>query len=201
MDIERIAFVNDTHRHMAVCAAEAARIAAGIRPDQLDNKTPCTEYDVRTLADHWVLYSAHGLECRAQRRPIPEELTTRAFSSEPGWAAGYAAQVERAVTAWADPAAWTGDVDLGGGHLMPAAEIAGLVIKELAVHGWDLAQATGQEIRVPEPEGAFLLDVVAAHAEVFRQYDGFADPVVPDPSATSFERALALSGRDPHWTP
>jgi hypothetical protein len=44
------------------------------------------------------------------------------------------------------------------------------------------------------------LAAVEANAELFRQYKGFAEPV-PVPSMTAvLDRALALSGRDPHWT-
>lgn len=42
-----------------------------------------------------------------------------------------------------------------------------------------------------------VLDVVETHAELYRQYDGFADPVPVPEDASVFERALALSGRDP----
>ena len=42
---------------------------------------------------------------------------------------------------------------------------------------------------------------VRAQAGMFRQYEGFA-AVVPVPGdAPAFDRALGLSGRDPHWKP
>ncbi|MFG2002268.1 TIGR03086 family metal-binding protein [Spirillospora sp. NPDC048911] len=191
--------MNELHTHMKECAAEAARIARGVKADQLAGATPCAEFDVRTLVNHWVLYTSHGLECRAQRRPIPEALTERDFAGEKGWAEAYAAQLDRAVAAWSDPAVWEGEIDLGFAT-SPAREIAQLIIKETAVHGWDVAKATGQEFRVSVAVGEMLLKVVDEHAEMYRQYDGFADPV-PLESGTAFERALALSGRDPHWTP
>jgi hypothetical protein len=44
---------------------------------------------------------------------------------------------------------------------------------------------------------------VDEHAEIYRQYEGFAEPVAlaDSTSASAFERALALSGRDAQWTP
>ncbi|KAB2351457.1 TIGR03086 family metal-binding protein [Actinomadura rudentiformis] len=191
--------MNELHTYMQECAAEAARIARGVKADQLGDVTPCAEYDVRALVNHWVLYTSHGLERRAQRRPIPEELTERDFAGEEGWAEAYAAQLDRAVAAWSDPAAWEGEIDLGFAT-SPASEVAQLIIKETAVHGWDVARATGQEFHVSDAVGEMLLKVVDEHAELYRQYDGFADPV-PLGSGTAFERALALSGRDPRWTP
>jgi uncharacterized protein (TIGR03086 family) len=80
---------------------------------------------------------------------------------------------------------------------MPAADIASMIVKEMAVHGWDVATATGQELRISDGAARFVLDVVDTHADLYRQYDGFADPVpVPD-DAPLFDRALAHSGRDP----
>lgn len=76
-----------------------------------------------------------------------------------------------------------------------------MITKEMAVHGWDVAKATGQEIRVPDATGTLILGVVEEYAEIYRQYEGFADPVELSGPSTDFERALALSGRDPRWMP
>ncbi|WP_405868134.1 MULTISPECIES: TIGR03086 family metal-binding protein [unclassified Streptomyces] len=189
---------DDLHRYMSECAAEAARVARGVTAAQLGNPDPthCTDWDTRALTNHWVLYTSHGLEHRALRKQLPEELTARDFTTDPDWAEAYAAQLDRAVAAWADPAVWEGEVDLGMAK-MPAVEIASMVIKEMAVHGWDVATATGQEFHVCDDAARFVLDVVEKHGELYRQYDGFADPVpVPD-DAPLFDRALAASGRDP----
>ncbi len=72
-----------------------------------------------------------------------------------------------------------------------------MIVKETAVHGWDVAVATGGEFRLSEGAARLVLGVVERHGDLYRQYDGFADPVpVPD-DAPTFERALAASGRDP----
>ncbi|MEU9009185.1 TIGR03086 family metal-binding protein [Streptomyces sp. NPDC048479] len=184
--------------YLTECATEAARIARGVSADQLSAPTPCKEWDVRGLVNHLVLYSSHGLEHRALRKQLPEELTGRDFTTEADWAEQYAAQLDRAIAAWSDPAVWEGEVDLGFAA-MPAPEIASLITKELAVHGWDLARATGQDHRISEAAAALILTVVDEHAEVYRQYDGFADPVPQPDEAPAFERALADSGRDPRW--
>ncbi|NGN63709.1 TIGR03086 family protein [Streptomyces sp. A7024] len=188
---------NDIYPHMQAAAAEASRIARGVDPTlPMTTPTHCPEWDLGALLNHWILYSSHGLEHRALRKQLPEDLTKRDFAAEPGWAGAYAAQLDRAVAAWADPAAWEGEVDTGFAK-MDASVIAALVVKELAVHGWDVARVTGQELRLPEATGEFILGVVAEHAEIYRQYDGFAEPVPVADDAPALERALALSGRDP----
>ncbi|MFD5264645.1 TIGR03086 family metal-binding protein [Streptomyces sp. NPDC058335] len=187
---------DETHRYMSECAAEAARVARGVPAAGLNEPTHCPGWDVRALVNHWVLYTSHGLEHRARREQLPGELVARDFTADPGWADAYAAQLERAVAAWADPAVWEGEVDLGGGA-MPADELGAMIVKEMAVHGWDVAVATGLRFRVSEGAARLILDVVERHGDLYRQYDGFADPVpVPD-DAPTFERALAASGRDP----
>ncbi|MEU6574257.1 TIGR03086 family metal-binding protein [Streptomyces sp. NPDC046805] len=187
---------DDLHPYMIECAAEAARVARGVTAARLDDRTHCPDWDVRALVNHWVLYTSHGLEHRARREQLPEELTERDFTADPDWAEAYAAQLDRAVAAWADPAVWEGEIDLGMAT-MPATAIASMIIKEMAVHGWDVATATGQRYRVSDGASRFVLDVVETHGDLYRKYDGFADPVPTGPDASVFDRALASSGRDP----
>ncbi len=190
---------SDMHTYMVECAAEAARVAQGVVPEQLDRPSHSAGWDVRTLVNHWVLYTSHGLEHRALREELPEELVQRDFTADADWARAYAGQLDRAVAAWADPAVWEGEMDLGGAA-MPAAYIAAMNILEMALHGWDVAVATGQEYRVSEGVARFLLEAVEENAGLYRQYDGFADPVQVPGDASVFDRALAASGRDPRQT-
>jgi uncharacterized protein (TIGR03086 family) len=189
----------NVHPYMVECAAEAARVAGGVTAARLADPGPthCPDWDLRTLVNHWVLYTSHGLEHRALRKQLSEELTGRDFTADPGWAGAYAEQLDRAVAAWDDPEVWEGEVELGTAK-MPAADIASMIVKEMAVHGWDVATATGQEFRISDGAARFVLDVVDTHAELYRQYDGFADPVPVSDEAPVFERALAHSGRNPH---
>ncbi|WP_426568307.1 TIGR03086 family metal-binding protein [Streptomyces canus] len=187
---------DETHRSLSECAAEAARVARGVPAARLNEPTHCTDWDLRALVNHWVLYTSHGLEHRALRKQLPEDLVARDFTADPDWPAAYAAQLGRAVDAWADPDVWEGEVDLGPAAL-PAADLAGMIIKEMAVHGWDVAVTTGQTFHVSDAAARLVLDVVERHADLYRQYDGFAAPVAVPADAPVFERALAASGRDP----
>ncbi|MEU0672852.1 TIGR03086 family metal-binding protein [Streptomyces sp. NPDC006172] len=187
---------DETHRYMSECAAEAARVARGVPAAALDQPTHCADWDLRALVNHWVLYTSHGLEHRARREQLPEELLTRDFTAGARWAEAYAGRLDRAVAAWADPAVWEGEVDLGGGSL-PAAELAGMIVKETAVHGWDVAVCTGQTFHVSDGAARLVLDVIERHGDLYRRYDGFAAPVPFPPDAPLFPRALAASGRDP----
>lgn len=184
---------------MTECAAEAARVARGVRAARLDDSTtPCEGWDVRGLVNHWVLYTSHGMEHRALRTEIPEELTARDFTADADWAARYAAQLDRAVAAWSDPAVWEGTIGQGDAA-SPAADTAEMLVMETALHGWDVARATGQEFRLSGGAAGYVLEVVEKTAALYRQYEGFAAEITVGNRASGFERALALSGRDPRW--
>ncbi|WP_106397799.1 TIGR03086 family metal-binding protein [Actinocorallia populi] len=192
--------MNETYKAMTECAAEAVRVAGKVRGELLDGPTTCAEFDLRALVNHWVLYTSYGLERRALKQPLPEELVARDFTAEDGWAAAYAAQLDRALQAWADPAAWEGEIPLGDGRTGAAPQIAALIVKEMAVHGWDVARSIGEDFAISDDSAAVVLHVVEENAELYRQYQGFAAPVEVPASAPLFTRALALSGRDPHQT-
>ncbi|MFJ9038058.1 TIGR03086 family metal-binding protein [Streptomyces sp. NPDC102406] len=188
--------MDTVYPYLVEAAAEATRVAAGVDPDLLDAPSHCGDWDVRALVDHWVLYTSHGLEHRARRAELPEELTGRDFAADEDWAARYAAQLDRAVAAWAAPEVWDGTIDLGFAQ-QPAPEVAALIWAELVLHGWDVARATGQEFHVSDGAAALLLHVVGKNAALYRRYEGFAEPVEVADDASVYARALALSGRDP----
>ena len=188
------------HAEMTSAADAAARTVANVTTDQFPQPTPCTEWDVHGLVNHLILWTAYSLEARAHGGSVSQELIDHDFAAEPGFAAAYRAQLDRALPAWADPRVWTQELDVMGAPT-PAADIAALNIAELVLHGWDLAVATGQGYTVDPAAAAAALQAVEANAELYRQYKGFAEPVTVAADASALDRALALSGRDPAWSP
>jgi uncharacterized protein (TIGR03086 family) len=183
---------------MAAASAETARVVTGATETALDQPTPCTDWDLRTLLNHTILWTAYSAERRAHGESVAEDLMNKDFTAEPGYLQDYEAQVNKAVLAWSDPKAWEGDRNVMG-NPMPAADIAAMLIMETVLHGWDVAAATSQDYRCDDALAQAVLETVEAQAEMFRQYQGFA-AVVPVPDdASAFDRVLALSGRDPNW--
>ncbi|HEX3712620.1 MAG TPA: TIGR03086 family metal-binding protein [Trebonia sp.] len=185
---------------MTDAADAAARTVDQVDAAQLGLPTPDTDWDVRTLVNHLILWTSYSLEARAHGGSVSEDLMDRDFAAEPGFAAAYRAQLDRALAAWSEPAVWEGSLDVMG-SATPAADVAALNLAEMVLHGWDLAVATGQRYQVSDRAAAVALDAVAANAELFRQYKGFADPVEVPAGAQALDRVLALSGRDPGWAP
>lgn len=194
---------------MAAAAAETARVVADAAEDAakdtaktatLDQTTPCTDWDLRTLLNHTILWTSYSAECRAYGESVAEELMSKDFTAEPGYAQAYQAEIARAVQAWSDPEAWQRELGVIG-STTPAADVAAMLIAEMVLHGWDVARATGQDYHCDDEVAQAVLKTVEAQGDLFRQYQGFA-AVVPVPDdATAFDRALALSGRDPQWQP
>ena len=184
---------------MAAAAAEATRVVTGAAETAaLGQQTPCPDWDLRALLNHTILWTAYSAERRAHGESVAEDLMSKDFTAEPGYAEAYQAQISRAVRAWSDPEAWAGDRNVMG-SAMPAADIAAMLIMEMVLHGWDIARATGQEYHADEALAQAVDETVQAQAELLRKYQGFADAVEAGPVATTFDRALALSGRDPAW--
>lgn len=184
------------YQEMTKAAAETVRVVRGVRDDQLKDPTLCPDWDVRALLNHIILWTAYSAEQRAYGKSVAEELMSKDFAAEPDFAADYAAQVDKALAAWSDPQAWEREIGVMG-NAMPAADVAAMLIMELVLHGWDLATATGQEYHCPDDVAAVVLTTVQQQAGMFRQYQGFADEVAVPANAAAFDRALALSGRNP----
>ena len=190
----------DLHQEMASAAAEDARVVAGADGHELTAGTPCTDWDLHTLLNHTILWTAYSAERRAYGESAAEDLMSKDFTADPDYAARYQEQLDKAVAAWSDPAAWDRELTVMG-NTTSAADVGAMLIMETVLHGWDVARATGQEYRCDEPLAQALLKTVQAQADMFRQYQGFADEVNLPDSASAFDRALALSGRDPAWQP
>jgi len=185
---------------MAAASAEAARVVGNVPPNALDTPTPCGDWDLRTLLNHTILWTSYSAERRAHGESVAEELMNKDFTADPGFREDYARQIGKAVTAWSAPQAWEGNLNVMG-DATPAADVGAMLLMETALHGWDVARATGQHFSVDDTTANALEDIVQAQAELFRKYQGFADAVEPPENATVFERALTLSGRDPGWKP
>lgn len=190
----------DLFKALTETAAEAGRIAALVPQEALAAATPCPEFDLRTLVNHWVLWTSHGLEHRALRKEIPAALTETDFTADRAWREEYAAALDRALAAWARPEAWEGEIVAGMGAT-PAPAVAAMLFVELALHTWDVARPVGAALHLSDATAALLLAEVGNMAEMFRQYDGFAAEVPVPAGAPLLDRALAASGRDPRWTP
>src|ERR1700730_17674241 len=134
----------ETPALMAAAATETARVVAGAAQAAKTTKTPCPDWDLRTLLNHTILWTSYSAERRAYGESVAEDLMSKDFTAEPGYVEAYQAQIGKAVDAWSKPEAWAGDRNVMGAA-MPAADIAAMLIMEMVLHGWDVAKASGQD--------------------------------------------------------
>lgn len=172
----------------------AQRVVDGVRPDQLDAPTPCTEWDVRALLGHLVGFLrpvAAGIAGDPMLDPTADLL-----GANP--AAAFAAAARDLGAALAAPGA------LERTYAMPWGESAGadlvrMATADLVIHAWDLAQATGQPDRL-DPD---LCEEVLAWGRTVMKPEyrtpeaGFGPEIPVSPDAPACARLAAFYGRHP----
>ncbi|MGP3948579.1 TIGR03086 family metal-binding protein [Streptomyces sp. 7N604] len=181
------------HTAIRECADAVAATASGIRADQLGDRTPCEKFTVAELLDHFgeTLVSS----ARAARKE-PQPAGPAASGTSP---AAVAESANRAAEAWSNPAAFEGSTEFGPGE-MPAGLAAAITLEELAMHGWDLARATGRTFAISEDAARVALGAVGEIAEGARVSGLYGPPIPVSTDAPAFHRALAASGRNPEWS-
>lgn len=153
----------------AVSSAQewVAGLVASVRPDQLSDPTPCTDFDVTGLLKH-LFGVADRLVVMGSGRPAGS-VPPNAAALPDDVVGAYLTRVEQGRQTWSDPASLGRLVEAPFGHV-PGAVVLGVYLAENLAHGWDLATATGQD-----PE---------------------ADPALVAPAYATMQRALPASGRD-----
>lgn len=187
--------------HLSTAADAMAAIVRTVSPDQLANRTPCAEFDVRALVNH-LLFWGPSLEGAGRKEPVPPPAPAESDVdlTAGDWRGDLLAQLDRLASAWAPEQAWQGTTRMGGPTELPASMIGDMTVGELVVHGWDLARATGQRLDLPADLLTYVHEAVAASAEQGRQM-GIYGPEVPVPTgAPTLHRVLGLTGRDPAVT-
>ena len=176
-------------------ARATAPVVRGITDEQLAARTPCSEYDVRELLNH-LFHVVIEFQKLAARQEADFGTTPDRLTGE--WRTRFEEETDRLVAAWSDPDALEG---VSPGMGLPQRTVAHMVLGDLAVHGWDLARATGQDYTPAEAAVAELVPALEQMAPMARKGGVFGAEVPAPPGATPFEALLAGTGRDPGWTP
>ncbi|MEV3936887.1 TIGR03086 family metal-binding protein [Glycomyces sp. NPDC049804] len=180
-----------------------AGLIDGVEDDRWADPTPCGHYTQAQLLNHLLgLCLAFTAAARGERGPHndapPGEPATEL---EPEWRGELRHRLDSLAEAWSSEGAWEGHA-VAGGVVLPASIMGLVALNELAVHGWDLARATGQDFRLPSDTVANLVEFVAQDAHDQSAREGIYGPVVTLPAdAAPQDRLIALTGRNPAWRP
>ena len=187
--------------HLSDAADAMAAVTRTITDDQLANTTPCTEYDVRALVNH-LLFWGPSLAGAGRKESVPQPAGTESDVdlTAGDWRGDLLGLLDEIRSSWAPPSAWAGETSMGTPHTLPAAVMGDMIVGELAVHGWDLAVATGQRLELPAGLVTHLHDTVFAGVEQGRAMGMYGPAVAVPADAPTWDRVLALTGRDPAWT-
>ncbi|NBE54002.1 TIGR03086 family metal-binding protein [Streptomyces boluensis] len=177
-------------------AAQTVAVIRGIEDEQLGQRTPCVEYDVRDLVNHLTQVVVQFQRLAAKDNSHFGE--TPDVVGAGGWRDRFDEETRRLVAAWAEPGAEEGTT---GAMNFPARTVGHMVLGDLAVHGWDLARATGRDYVI---DPVVLTEVVSAYEDLgpgARQAGVIGEPVPVPANASEQDRLLGSLGRDPHWKP
>ncbi|MGW7242868.1 TIGR03086 family metal-binding protein [Streptomyces sp. NPDC054804] len=171
-------------------------VVRGIPDRALAGPTPCAEYDVKALVNH-LFHVVVEFRKLAAKGSVDFTRTPDRVGEGVDWRERFAQAAEVLVAAWSVPGAEEGTA---GTMDMPARTLGSMALLDLAVHGWELARATGQ--REPSVDPAVVAELagqVAGLAPAARAMGMFGEPVAVAEGAPEFERLLGVTGRDPGW--
>lgn len=180
------------------CAAVADTLAEPPTTD-LDAPTPCTDYDLRTLVEHFV-GTSEAMARLGRGEPLdPADPWGGGTGAADGdWAARLRGTLAEIGRGWGGAEAWEGEAAIGGAT-MPRTMLGEMALVEVALHGWDVARALGRTVLL-EPDVAAAVDrAVASSAALGRQMGVYAAEVPVPAGASPLDRALGKAGRDPGW--
>ena len=160
---------------------------------QWDAPTPCEEWTVRDVVAHTIETERDFLQQRGFDLPSSPSLEDPA-SAWREHAAAVVAVLERPGVAEQGYHGYFGPTTIG-------ATMADFYGWDLAIHGWDIGVATGQEPTIPEEE-AERLSATADGWGPSLYAEGVCRPAVPvDDDASAQDKLLGRLGRDPRWQP
>ena len=185
-------------------ARRLADLVANVQDDALDRPTPCPAYSLGDLIEHVGGLSLAFTAAGRKERNAYTEMGGAGEASRLGahWRERIPRDLAALAQTWAEPGAWTGMTRIAGDD-SPAGVVGLVLADELAVHGWDVARATGQAYAC-EPD---ILEAALKFLQMFASPDAPAGPEVTfGPArilldeAPLLDRVVGMAGRDPGWS-
>jgi uncharacterized protein (TIGR03086 family) len=164
-----------------------------ISPQALSSSSACDEWDLRSLLNH-VLGAGWMFTLANRGEAVPEDGGDRVGDDH---LAACTAMAEANVASWRAAGALEGERAFPFGTF-PAPVALLINVGEVAVHAWDLGQATGQDATIDAEVADLLLEFYGSiPLDDFRAHGAFGPQIEIDPTAPSGDRVLALLGFQP----
>ena len=163
--------------------SRARSIIAGVKPDQMNKPTPCSEWDVAALVDHIVRAQTGSASTISGSQVAAGTTPLESFD----------AAVSAVLAALKSPGGLDKKVQGRQGEV-PAAQVLSGACMDVTVHTWDLAKATGQDTGLDPEVVEFILPIVEGIAKRGPS-PAFAAPIDPAANASLQDKLIALTGR------
>jgi uncharacterized protein (TIGR03086 family) len=195
LEVKRMATTMPTTGELYVRAMESTRgYIDAVNADQWEASTPCSEWDVKQVANHIIGENLWATELFAGKTigEVGDRLDGDLTGADP--AAAYAASVAAATPVVSTAAAMEATCHLSFGDYS-GSDYAAQLFMDLLVHGWDIAKATGQPARLDPDLVQACLPIAEQLTTQFRSAGVFGENLSIDAGADPQTRLLALVGR------
>jgi uncharacterized protein (TIGR03086 family) len=177
-----------------IVASEAALavlqpILRNLTADDRPKPTPCADFTCHELAEHLLMSLEQVGVMAGATVTNPEEGS---LENRVSVMAGQAIDAWRKIDL-------TGTVS-GPEGPMPASFAASILPVELALHGWDLAQSSGQTVHISDELVDYLRGLAELVVPAARPNGSFGAEVTPAPGASPLDQLAAYAGRTPVTT-
>lgn len=165
----------DPRLGLAQVTSQVRELIEQTSADQFELATPCAEFNVRELLDHFVLVMNRLAAIGGGEHwstVMPEH-----FILEDGHGVAFVEAAHGVMESWGDVAKLEQMFEVPWGEL-PGVAVVSFYTAELATHGWDLATATGRDLTIADDALGAALFAAKSVPE-----DGREDPFIPFDSA------------------
>ncbi|MFG3099485.1 TIGR03086 family metal-binding protein [Streptomyces sp. NPDC048182] len=194
MSVDGFKLLADAQEHLLAAVR-------GVPEEKWGAATPCSEWTVRQVFHH----------ARLDQQALTMQITEEPPEGDPfepadvladggrDAATRLKATLDAALKAWeSEREAENVPTPMGP---MPAEAGAMVAALDAAVHAWDIAAATGQDLPLTEDLAERLEIPASRMVEFVRRSFGKFAPVIEVPAdASRADKLLAFTGRDPHWS-
>lgn len=197
----------------ATAVGIAEPVIAAVRPDQLDQPSPCVDFNVRELLDHLVFVLHRVAALGRGDEAFAAGSMADASVERTSWVADWRERAADVEAAWADDDRLRATIVLPWAT-MTGAETLATYVAEITTHTWDLAVATGQRPAWDDGVCRLALDTMRRELpmadrtpmwEAFRstapanfQFDApFANAIAVGSDAALIDQLVAWTGRKP----
>ena len=183
---------------MQRACASTDRILEGVTAEHYDLSTPCVDWNTRALLNHVLGTLALGAGLLSDVEPTvrmaPGSLPDADLVGDDPLKV-YRVGVDGLLTAArGDALSRSHSTPLGD---MPGSVLGGFTTLDIAVHGWDLAKATGQHAELDDELADEVLAFARRTITDATRAPRIAPEVAAGPEASATDRLVAFLGRRP----